>query len=131
MTNPERHYWVYMMQSASRRALYVGTTSKLTNRVFQHKTHGRGGFTAKYNAERLVWFEQFSDMRSAIEREKQIKGWRREKKELLVQAQNPQWRDLSEGWFERHRYQPETPKAKAPKAQDSSTRAQKRGARSE
>jgi len=95
-----------MMQSASRRALYVGVTSKLTHRVYEHKTHARSGFTEKYKAERLVWVERFSDMRNAIDREKQIKGWRREKKELLIRSQNPEWRDLSEDWFSRHPFEP-------------------------
>lgn len=123
MTNAERRYWVYMMQSASRRALYIGVTSKLTRRVYEHKMHARRGYTEKYNAERLVWFEQFSDMRSAIGREKQIENWRREKKDLLVQLQNPQWRDLSEGWFERHLFQPgQLSETEAPETQDSSTR---------
>jgi putative endonuclease len=113
-----------MMQSASRRALYVGVTSKLTRRVYEHKMHASRGYTEKYNAERLVWFEQFSDMRNAIDREKQIKNWRREKKNLLVQLQNPQWRDLSEGWFERHSFQPvQLSETEAPETQDSSTRS--------
>lgn len=124
MTNAERHYWVYMMQSASRRALYVGVTSRLTSRVYEHKMHARKGFTEKYNAERLVWFEQFSDMRNAINREKQIKNWRREKKESLVRLQNPQWRDLSEGWFERHPFQPvQLSETAEDETQDSSTRS--------
>jgi putative endonuclease len=121
-----------MTQSASRRALYVGVTSKLTNRVYQHKTHARGGFTSKYNAERLVWFEQFSDIRSAINREKQIKNWRREKKEWLVKAQNPEWRDLSKEWFTRHQFQPETSqvtqqKRKIPRLATSTPASQKTG----
>jgi len=113
-----------MMQSASRRALYVGVTSKLTRRVYEHKTHVRRGYTEKYNVARLVWFEQFSDLRSAIDREKQIKNWRREKKELLVGLQNPRWRDLSEGWFERHPFQPvQLSEMAADETQDSSTRS--------
>jgi hypothetical protein len=76
------------------------------------------------NAERLVWFEQFSDMRSAIDREKQIKNWRREKKVSLVQRQNPQWRDLSGDWFERHPFPPaQLSETAADETQDSSTRS--------
>jgi len=99
MTNPERIYYVYMMQSASRRALYIGVTSKIEVRVSQHKNHRFSGFSDEYNTSRLVYFERFGDIRSAIEREKQLKGWRREKKDRLIDARNPTRRDLSEEWF--------------------------------
>ena len=88
MLNPDRNYYVYMMQSASRRALYIGVTSNLHQRVFNHKHHRTGGFTESYAAARLVYFEQYSDVRTAIDREKQLKGWRWEKKENLVAAMN-------------------------------------------
>jgi len=99
MLNPDRNYYVYMMQSASRRALYIGVTSNLHQRVFNHKHHRTGGFTESYAAARLVYFEQYSDVRTAIDREKQLKGWRWEKKENLVAAMNPSRRDLSVGWY--------------------------------
>lgn len=86
-----------MMQSASRRALYIGVTSNLHQRVFNHKHRRTSGFTASYDATRLVYFERYSDMRTAIDREKQLKGWRREKKEKLVAAMNRARKDLSDG----------------------------------
>ena len=99
MTNPERIYYVYMMQSVSRRALYIGVTSNIEVRVSQHKNHRLGGFSDEYNATRLVYFERFSDIRSAIDREKQLKGWRREKKDQLIDKMNLTRRDLSAEWF--------------------------------
>ena len=93
-------FYVYIMQSSSRRALYIGVTSKLEKRVFEHKTGAFGGFSDKYRAHRLVYFERYSDIRSAIDREKQLKGWRRAKKIALIESLNPGWKDLSEGWFE-------------------------------
>lgn len=111
---PDRsHYYVYFMQSSSRRALYIGLTSNLEQRVWQHKNGRFGGFTDKYKAHRLVYFEEFSEVSHAITREKQLKGWRREKKEWLVRRENPEWRDLSVGWFERHQYQPQGPSTRA------------------
>jgi putative endonuclease len=99
MTNPERIYYVYMMQSASRRALYIGVTNTIEVRVAQHKKHRFHGFSDEYNATRLVYFERYTDIRSAINREKQLKGWRREKKDHLIDKVNPTRRDLSEQWF--------------------------------
>ena len=93
----EHRYYVYMMQSASRRALYIGVTSNIEKRVFEHKTEG---FTSQYRAHRLVYFERFGDVHAAIAREKQLKGWRRAKKEALIQAVNPHWKDLSADWYE-------------------------------
>jgi putative endonuclease len=91
------HYYVYIMASLSR-TLYVGVTNDLERRVGQHKQQ-RTGFTAKYNINRLVYREQTEDVRSAIAREKQIKGWAREKKLALVESVNPNWIDMSESWF--------------------------------
>jgi putative endonuclease len=64
----------------------------------QHREHVFGGFTARYNIDRLVWYHTFGDIRDAIAREKQLKGWRREKKIRLIESQNPTWQDLSEEW---------------------------------
>src|SRR5579862_6331641 len=91
----ERCYYVYIMQSASRRALYIGMTGKLTHRIYQHKTHQVEGFTDSYNAVRLVYWESFDDVHKAIDREKQLKNWRREKKLWLIARMNPQFRDLA------------------------------------
>jgi putative endonuclease len=91
-------YYVYILQSASRRALYIGMTSNLSQRIFQHKTHEREGFTESYNATRLVYWESFDDVIKAINREKQLKNWRREKKLWLIASANPKFKDLSVDW---------------------------------
>ena len=100
----ERCYYVYMLQSASRRALYIGMTSNLTQRVFQHKTHECEGFTASYNAVRLVYWESFDEVIKAINREKQLKNWRREKKLWLIARSNPKFRDLSADWYKKETF---------------------------
>ena len=91
----EYHFYVYILQSASRRALYIGMTNNLRHRVFQHKTHQFEGFTDDYNAIRLVYWENFGSVGNAIAREKQLKRWRREKKMWLIETMNPKWRDLA------------------------------------
>lgn len=80
--------------------MYIGVTSDLGHRVFQHKHKLIEGFTAKYNVNKLVYFEETSDVKAAISREKEIKKWRREKKNRLVEGMNPEWKDLSEGWYD-------------------------------
>ncbi len=82
--------------------LYVGVTNGLHKRVFQHKSKLIPGFTQKYNLYKLVYFEMFGDIRAAIAREKQIKGWLRSKKVALIIAKNPQWKDLAETWYKGH-----------------------------
>ena len=79
--------------------LYVGVTNDLHKRVFQHKSKLIPGFTQKYNLYKLVYFEMFGDIRAAIAREKQMKGWLRSKKVALILTKNPQWNDLAESWF--------------------------------
>ena len=96
---PRRQYYVYIMTNRPK-TLYVGVTSDLKRRVYQHKQKLVHGFTKKYNPTRLAWYEQTSDVTSAIAREKQIKGWRRSKKVDLVESLNPRWKDLSMGWCE-------------------------------
>src|SRR5438477_10459889 len=88
-----------MMTNRSRVVLYTGVTSKLEGRVWEHKNHVVKGFTSKYRLTRLVYYEQFSDPISAITREKEIKGWRRAKKNALVETLNPKWEDLTELLF--------------------------------
>ncbi len=92
-------YYVYMMQSASRRALYIGMTNNLRKRVWQHKNHAHEGFTDDYNCTRLVYWESFDDVANAIDREKQLKRWRREKKMWLIERKNPGWKDLAADWY--------------------------------
>ena len=88
-----RVYHVYIMSSFTR-TLYVGVTSNLARRVYQHKNKLIVGFTAKYAIANLVYAEEYSDVTEAIAREKQIKGWRREKKIALIESLNPDWNDL-------------------------------------
>ena len=92
-----REYYVYMMASYSR-TLYTGMTNNLARRVAEHKGGHGSGFTSKYKVTRLVYYESTNDVHVAIEREKRIKSWRREKKVALIEAMNPAWNDLSEGW---------------------------------
>ena len=89
-----------MLQSSSRRALYIGMTNNLHRRVYEHKVHRFEGFTDDYNAVRLVYWERFDDVYNAIAREKQLKRWRREKKLWLIARFNPGWKDLAGGWYE-------------------------------
>jgi len=91
-------YYVYTMGSGSRRALYIGVTSTLGKRVFGHKNDLIERFTKKYKCHRLVYFERYEDPSTAIAREKEIKGWRREKKDALVVLMNPGWKDLAADW---------------------------------
>ena len=97
----------YYIMSSQRQVLYIGVTSNLEGRVFQHKTHTFKGFTTKYNVNSLVYFERYATIHAAIGREKEIKAWRREKKTALIESSNPRWRDLSCGWFQKHRFAPE------------------------
>ncbi|WP_072318193.1 GIY-YIG nuclease family protein [Sinomicrobium oceani] len=91
--------YVYFMTNQRNTVLYVGVTSDLIKRVYQHKTKAYKGFTAKYNCDKLVYFEEFSDINEAIAREKQIKKGNRKRKEILIQKTNTEWKDLSEGWI--------------------------------
>jgi putative endonuclease len=90
----ERTFHVYLTASKSG-VLYLGVTGNLAQRVFQHKEQFVAGFTRKYNVTKLVWFEPHGSARSAISREKEIKGWRRAKKVALIESMNPHWDDLS------------------------------------
>lgn len=95
----DKTFYIYIMVSKSG-TLYVGMTNNIKRRVFEHKNHLVPGFTDKYSIDRLLYFETFAKPASAINREKQIKAWRREKKVKLIDSQNPAWNDLSEGWYE-------------------------------
>src|SRR6266576_2156101 len=87
------------MSNRSRAVLYTGITKDLARRVCQHKNYVVKGFTSKYKLDRLVYYEQFADPISAITREKEIKAWRREKKNDLVRKLNPKWEDLSKNYL--------------------------------
>jgi len=96
----QRSYYVYMMTSSSRRALYTGITGRPRQRVWEHKTGAVEGFSKQYHTTRLVYFEAYRYVAAAIAREKQIKRWRREKKLALIELKNPQYRDLAADWYE-------------------------------
>lgn len=101
MRSPRQHrYSVYILGSITG-TLYVGVTGNLQFRVRQHKDHTFRGFTAEYEVNRLLYYETFGEVITAIKREKQLKGWRLEKKIALIETMNPQWRDLSKGWYDK------------------------------
>jgi putative endonuclease len=93
-----RQFYVYIMTNKSR-TLYTGVTNDLERRVYEHKHKLVEGFTARYNIKLLVYYEACEDIRAAIAREKQIKGWLRAKKIALIESMNPGWNDLSEEWL--------------------------------
>jgi putative endonuclease len=97
-----RTFFVYILASRSLN-LYTGITGDIRRRVTQHRSALVPGFTQRYKINRLVYFEMFADPRLAIAREKEIKGWRREKKLALIQSRNPTWIDLAEEWFRRRK----------------------------
>ena len=99
MTGSDRRYYVYILSSPSH-VLYTGVTNDLARRIFEHRHKLIPGFSRRYNVTRLVHFEETSDVRSAIAREKEIKAWRRSKKVALVDATNPGWKDLAASWHE-------------------------------
>ena len=84
------------MTNKNNTTLYIGVTSNLAKRVYEHKNHLVEGFTDRYNIEKLIYYEQTTNIKSAIEREKQLKKWSRIKKENLINSMNKEWRDLSE-----------------------------------
>ena len=90
-----KEYFVYIMTNQGRTTLYTGMTNGLVRRVTQHRNGEIPGFTSRYNVNRLVYYEQFNDVRDAIAREKQIKGWSHRKKEELIETKNPKWADLA------------------------------------
>ena len=91
-------YYIYIMASRKNGTLYIGMTNDLRRRVWQHKNDMHEGFTKKYRVHRLVWFEATNDVRAAIVREKQIKKWNRKWKINLIEKENPDWKDLYEGF---------------------------------
>ena len=91
-------YYVYLITNWNNQVMYIGVTNNLERRLYEHKNKLIKGFTEKYNINKLVYFEQTNDIESAITREKEIKKWRREKKNSLVESANKQWEDLSKQW---------------------------------
>ncbi|MFZ1893144.1 MAG: GIY-YIG nuclease family protein [Rhodoplanes sp.] len=90
-------YYVYLMASRKNGTLYVGVTNNLVRRIYEHKSKAVPGFTARYNVDRLVWFECYDDPINAIEREKELKKWRRIWKIRLIEETNPNRTDLYDG----------------------------------
>ena len=90
----EKQYWVYILASRSRR-LYTGVTNDLRRRLAEHRAGKGSTFAARYHIDRLVYFEEHADVRDAIRREKEIKGWTREKKLRLIERRNAGWLDLA------------------------------------
>lgn len=99
MASVRRTYYVYMMFSRSG-VLYIGVTNDLVRRVSEHKSMRSSGFTRKYRVIYLGYFEETDDISIAIAREKELKKWRRAKKIALMENMNPEWEDLSEGWYD-------------------------------
>ena len=89
-------YYVYILTNWNNKVMYVGVTNDLTRRLYEHKNKLTDGFTSRYNVHKLVYFEHTTDAYAAITREKEIKAWRREKKDALVEKKNPDWKDLGE-----------------------------------
>jgi putative endonuclease len=89
-----KQYFVYILASKKNGTLYIGVTSDLLGRVWQHKNKVVDGFTKKYDVNYLVYYEQTEDVRSALAREKQLKNWKRQWKIELIEKDNPEWRDL-------------------------------------
>jgi len=100
-------FWVYILTSRTG-TLYVGITGYIDRRISQHKMDSIEGFTQKYKVHRLVYYETFDYVLNAIRREKQLKGWRREKKIALIEKVNPRWQDLSEHWGREMRFRGQT-----------------------
>ena len=96
-------FWVYILTSRTG-TLYTGVTGYLGDRINQHKIDSIEGFTKKYQVHRLVYYESYEHVMTAIRREKQLKGWRREKKIALIEKMNPRWQDLAENWGREMRF---------------------------
>jgi len=92
-----KRYFVYILASRTR-VLYTGITGDLFRRTLQHKNKATDGFTSRYKVKKLVFYEETNDVRKALAREKQIKGWLRKKKVALIELVNPNWEDLTEKW---------------------------------
>ena len=93
-------YYIYIMSNKNDTVLYIGITNDIERRIQEHKSGLIPGFTQKYNCTKLVYFEPYSDINQAIEREKKLKKWRREKKDWLIKSMNPSLTDLSDGFLD-------------------------------
>ncbi len=89
-----KKYYVYILTNWNNKVMYIGVTNDLARRIYEHKNKMVEGFTSEYNVNKLVYFEETSDVKAAIQREKQLKGLKRDKKNKLVESINPGWKDL-------------------------------------
>lgn len=92
-------YYMYFLTNKTNEVMYVGVTNNLERRLYEHRHGIIEGFSKKYRTHKLVYYEVFDDPANAILREKQIKNWRRSKKDYLVTLKNADWKDLSQGWY--------------------------------
>lgn len=92
-------YYVYMLTNWTGKVLYIGVTNNLERRLWEHRHGTTKGFAHKYCLNKLVYLEHSNDINAAIAREKELKGWRREKKNALVETVNPGWEDLARDWL--------------------------------
>ena len=99
MFKTTHQYYIYILASQKNGTLYIGVTNDLERRVLEHKEKVNEGFTSKYNVNMLVYFESFQYINDAILREKRIKKWNRQWKINLIEEENKEWNDLSEGWY--------------------------------
>ena len=93
-----KKYHIYILTNKNRTVLYIGVTSDIVKRIYQHKNKVYTGFTSRYNCDFLVYLEEYSDVVEALAREKQLKKGNRKRKIALIELDNPAWKDLSEGW---------------------------------
>jgi putative endonuclease len=96
----DHQYFVYILSNFTNTTVYIGVTNDLETRVRQHKDKLVKGFTQKYNVDKLVYFEEYNDISRAIAREKQLKNWQRAWKDELIEKDNPNWMDMSQGWYD-------------------------------
>ena len=89
------HYYVYIITNWNNKVLYIGVTNNIARRIYEHKNKLIDGFTKKYNVYKLVYLEEMNDVEAAISREKQLKGWNKDKKIMLIESINPKWNALS------------------------------------
>jgi putative endonuclease len=107
-------YCIYIMADESG-VIYIGVTNDLERRIFEHKTGAIPGFSARYKLKKAVYFELFADVRAAIAREKQLKGWLRKRKVALIESVNPNWNDLAEQLPTKYHGQQQIPHPRSPK----------------
>lgn len=91
-------YYTYILTNWNNKVMYIGITNNLERRLYEHRHHTANGFTSRYNVNKLVYYEVAPDVKAAIAREKELKGWVRARKNALVESMNPDWKDLSEAW---------------------------------